>query len=36
VYNDGDKGFTVYVDGRRFHHQNDLAPFTKPLPAEPS
>lgn len=32
AYNDGDKGFTIYVDGRRFHHQNDLSPFSAPLP----
>ena len=27
AYQDGDKGFTVYVNGKRFYHQNDLAPF---------
>jgi hypothetical protein len=31
-YHDGDKGLTVYVDGRRLHHQDDLTPFTVPLP----
>jgi hypothetical protein len=35
VYNDGDKGFTVYGDGRRLHHQTDLSPFTVPLPPPP-
>jgi hypothetical protein len=34
AYDDGDKGFTVYVDGRRFHHQKDLAPFRRDLPAK--
>lgn len=33
AYDDGDKGFTVYVDGRRAHHQNDLTPFTVALSA---
>lgn len=33
AYNDGDKGFTVYVDGARFHHQSDLTPFALPLPS---
>jgi hypothetical protein len=32
VYNDGDKGFSVYADGHRLHHQADLSPFTVPLP----
>jgi len=35
AYHDGDKGFTVYVDGRRFHHQTDLSPFALPLPDPP-
>ena len=34
VYDDGDKGLTVYVDGRRAHHQQGLASFTAPLPQE--
>lgn len=32
AYDDGDKGLTIIVDGRRFHHQADLSPFTAPLP----
>lgn len=26
AYQDGDKGFTVYVNGKRFHQQSDLSP----------
>lgn len=32
AYNDGDKGFTLYVDGKRLYHQEGLDPFTVPLP----
>ena len=32
VYNDGDRGFTVYADGKRLHHQEDLSPCAIPLP----
>jgi hypothetical protein len=32
AFGDGDKGFTVYMDGRRLYHQDSLAPFTVPLP----
>jgi hypothetical protein len=31
-YDDGDKGLTVYADGQRLHHQNDLSPFRVGLP----
>ena len=33
AYSDGDKGLTIYVDGRRFRHQADLSPFAACLPA---
>ncbi len=32
AFNDGDKGFTIYVSGKRLHHQSDLAPLTVDLP----
>jgi hypothetical protein len=32
AYQDGDMGLTVYVEGRRLHHQNDLKPFSVTLP----
>jgi len=32
AYQDGDKGLSVYSDGRRIYHQEDLAPFTVELP----
>jgi hypothetical protein len=32
AYQDGDMGLTVYVDGRRLYHQEDLHPFSKALP----
>ena len=32
AYGDGDKGFTVYVDGKRHYHQDGMTPFTTPLP----
>ncbi len=32
AYQDGDMGLTVYADGRRLHHQNDLHPFSATLP----
>lgn len=36
AYHDGDKGFTVYANGERLHHQETLAPFTVALPALPA
>ena len=32
AFHDGDKGLTVYVGGKRLHHQSDLTPFTVNLP----
>jgi hypothetical protein len=32
AYQDGDKGFTVYVDGVRLYHQEDLSSFMVNLP----
>lgn len=32
AYQDGDMGLTLYADGRRFYHQNDLNPFSVTLP----
>jgi len=33
AFHDGDKGFTVYVDGVRLFHDDRLIPFQHPLPA---
>ena len=32
AYQDGDMGLTIYAEGRRLHHQNDLYPFSVTLP----
>lgn len=32
AYDDGDKGLTIYVDGRPWRHQPDLSPLASPLP----
>jgi hypothetical protein len=32
AYQDGDMGLTVYAEGRRLYHQNDLNPFSVTLP----
>ncbi|MES2460623.1 MAG: hypothetical protein V4671_08555 [Armatimonadota bacterium] len=32
AYQDGDMGLTLYSDGRRFYHQDDLNPFSVALP----
>ena len=34
VYQDGDMGLTVYADGRRIYHQENLNPFSVELPLQ--